>query len=198
MVEVRRRSPTRGTARVPIGVEKALYLAANDPRFRTALLDDRERTVARMKLTDAERATLCAVPRAALEKMIDRLRPQHGRGRFARTVAAASVTLAASLSGAAGCDGDDDDGDAEVDVPPPDTVGDTSDPPDVWYTDVDVPPGDTAGDTADPPPDVEPDVTEEDGADVPLPPVDAGGILPDAPDDDVVDAGDGPDAPEPD
>ncbi len=198
MTEVRRRSPTRGTARVPIGVEKALYLAASDPRFRAALLDERERTVARMKLTDAERATLRAVPRPALERMIDRLQPKaHGRGRFARTVAAASVTLAASLSGAAGCDGGDDDGDAEVDVPPQDTLGDTADPPDVWYTDVDVPPGDTAGDTADPP-DVEPDVAEEDGADVPLPPVDAGGILPDAPDDDVVDAGDEPDADEPD
>jgi hypothetical protein len=184
MTEVRRRSPTRGTARVPIGVEKALYLAARDPQFRAALLDDRERTVGRMKLTEAERTTLRAVPRAALQTMIDRLRPQaHGRGRFARTVAAASVTLAASLSGAAGCVEGDDDGDAAVDVPPGDTAGDTADVP--------LPPVDAGGDLGDVPEplDVEDDgatdAADADGADVPLPPMDAGGILPDAPEDDA-------------
>jgi hypothetical protein len=117
--------------------------------------------------------------------MIDRIRPQaHGRNRFGRAVAAASVTLAASLSGA-GCNEGDDDGDiadtADVDVPPGDVRGDTADVPEPLDTaDVDVPPGDVGGDMADVPEPLDADADEDDGADVPVPPMDAGGILPDA------------------
>ncbi len=88
------------TSRVPIGVEKVLYLAATRPEFRRRLAEDRPAAVAaaKVRLTDAERATLLGVPARALETMIDRLRPaEHGRRRFMKTVAAATVSLAASM-----------------------------------------------------------------------------------------------------
>lgn len=93
------RRPT-DTVRVPIGVEKVLYLAATRPAFRRRLAEDRPAAIAeaRVRLTDAERATLLGVPARSLETMIDRIRPaEHGRRRFMKTVAAATVSLAASM-----------------------------------------------------------------------------------------------------
>jgi hypothetical protein len=148
----------RAKNRVPIGVEKVLYLAATDRKFRSALLDDREATLARagVRLSEVERATLLAVPRAALETMIGRISPErHGKRSFMKTVAAATVSLAAGVA-AAGCNQDDND-------PLPDTVtGDTADVEDV---------DPTRGATADVPDTAEIDTTPEYAP---------GGVMPDA------------------
>jgi len=93
------------TARVPIGIEKVLYLAATNASFRRRLTEDRAGAVAaaKVRLTEAERATLLAVPTRALETMIDGIRPaEHGKRRFMRTIAGATVSLAASVA-AEGC-----------------------------------------------------------------------------------------------
>ena len=143
--------------RVPIGVEKVLYLAASDPQFRAALLADREAALARVgvRLSQVERATLLAVPRTALETMLARISPQrHGKRSFMKTVAAATVSLAASVA-AAGCNQDDQD-------PLPDTANDAADVDDV---------DPTRGATADVPDTAELDATPEYAP---------GGVMPDA------------------
>jgi hypothetical protein len=146
----------KATMRVPIGIEKVLYLAASDAKFRSALLADRAAAVARsgVKLNDIERATLLGVPGPALEAMIARISPQrHGKRSFMRTVAAATVSLAAGVA-AAGCNQDDRDPDIggdhadavedTADVEPPDaTRGATADVPDA--VDIAEPPDYAAG-----------------------------------------------------
>ncbi len=147
----------RAKNRVPIGVEKVLYLAASDPPFRAALLADRETALAQVgvRLSEVERATLLGVPRAALETMIARISPQrHGKRSFMKTVAAATVSLAAGVA-AAGCNLDDQD-------PLPDTTSDAADVDDV---------DPTRGATADVPDTAELDATPEYAP---------GGVMPDA------------------
>lgn len=113
------------TARVPVGVEKVLYLAATSPEFRRRLAADRPAAVAaaRVRLTDAERTTLLGVPARALETMIDRIRPtEHGKRRFMKTIAAATVSLAASIA-SEGCTNDDDwSGGVGPDIPQADDI----------------------------------------------------------------------------
>jgi len=147
----RKRSHPVQTTRVPIGIEKLLYLAATKPEFRKRLLGDRERAIAaaKVRLTEAERSTLLHVPPAALEAMIARISPaRHGQRKFMKTVAAASVSLAAGVLGT-GCVGDDTVTGIRPDVPDEDvtevesvsdiagdTVLDTS-VDDAWTSDAD-------------------------------------------------------------
>jgi hypothetical protein len=110
------------TARVTIGIEKVLYLAASNDAFRSRLLVDREVALAtaRVRLSDVERTTLLGVPRSALETMIAHVSPvRHGKRRLMKTVAAAAISLAAG-TGVPGCGEDGEpapDADtADVDV----------------------------------------------------------------------------------
>jgi len=158
----------KATARVPIGIEKVLYLAASNPKFRSSLLEDRAGAVARsgVRLTDIERSTLLGVPRPALEAMIGRISPErHGKRSFMKTVAAATVSLAAGVV-APGCN---EESGPEPGLDVPDTTeatdADAGDSADVE------PPDGTRGITADVP----------DDADVDVPPEFApGGVMPDA------------------
>jgi hypothetical protein len=163
----------RAKNRVPIGVEKVLYLAATDAGFRRALLEEREATLARsgVRLTNVERTTLLGVPRAALETMISRISPQrHGKRSFMKTVAAATVSLAAGVA-AAGCN--EDEGDRLPDTGDVvETGGDTADVEDI---------DPTRGATADVPDTADVDATPEYAP---------GGVMPDA----DYDAGFEPDA----
>jgi hypothetical protein len=170
------RRAAHGTTRVPIGIEKVLYLAASNDAFRKALLDDRAGTLARsgVRLTDVERATLLGVPGAALETMIGRISPaRHGKRSFMKTVAAATVSLAAGVA-AAGCkeeEGPEPNPDvAEAHDEATDATEATETADAVDTADVEPPDG-TRGITPDVPEDVE-DV-------VPPPDYAAGGVMPD-------------------
>jgi hypothetical protein len=164
------------TARVPIGIEKVLYLAATDPAFRARLHEDRAAAVAgaKVRLSDVERTTLLGVPRPALEAMIARISPEkHGKRKLMKTVAAATVSLAAGVL-TAGCDSDDDwSGGIRPDVPE-DVDAEVETSFDVG--------GDTAWDTH-----VDDGWTSE--ADVDALDVSADGIRPDVDDDGTPDAG---------
>ncbi len=86
---------------VPLGIEKALYLAATDERFKSLLLTDRERALqtAQISLIPSERGVLAAIPDAVLESMIATVRPENTRRRrFMKVVAAAAASLAASAT----------------------------------------------------------------------------------------------------
>lgn len=97
---------------VPVGMERALLLAASDPDFRQALAEDAGAAVARwnLELRPSELAMLRAIPADQLEATIAGLdiTPQNlQRRRFLRSVAAGVATLAAA-DAMLGCDGDDD------------------------------------------------------------------------------------------
>ena len=100
--------PQRGLrqkVRIPVGIERVLYLAAQDEEFRARLAEDREAAVAEagLKLTATEAMVLKSLPAGALEQVIDRVSlPDHGRRRFMKAVAASFVTLAAG-SALGGC-----------------------------------------------------------------------------------------------
>ncbi len=105
---------------VPVGLERVLYAAAEDPAFRDALLDDTEQAIAArgFKLRESERAMLRAVP---LERLlaasdgIDTAPAAVERRGFMRAVAAGAAAVAV-----ANCDGAEDDGlpDSAVDSTP--------------------------------------------------------------------------------
>ena len=94
---------------VPVGVERALFLAAGEPEFKAALLQDRDLAArARgVRLRPSEEAMLRVAPAAQLEAAIARLDtspPNVQRRRFMQAVAVSAAALAAG--GATGC-GDD-------------------------------------------------------------------------------------------
>jgi len=96
----------RGTVKVPVGVEKLLYHATQNPTFRKELLQDRQGAITRsgVQLRPSEEAMLKAVPDAVLERMIDNIIPENPmRRKFMRVVAAAATSLAAGTA-VAGCD----------------------------------------------------------------------------------------------
>lgn len=102
------------TVNVPVGVERALFLAARDPAFRRELLRDRGDAVrARgLVLRDSEAALLRAAPAAQLEAFVDSLDVSPAnveRRTFMGAVAASVAAMAAA--GALGC-GDDVKADA--------------------------------------------------------------------------------------
>jgi len=95
--------------RVPVGVEKVLYLAATDEGFRQALMEDRARAVQQrgLSLRDSELALLAAVPDPQLRVAIDGMdtTPRNVQRRtFMRVVAASAATVAAAE--ALGCSDD--------------------------------------------------------------------------------------------
>jgi hypothetical protein len=101
----------RGAAarEVSVGVERALYLAATEPTFRAALLEDRRSAISErgLGLGSGELAILENVPAATLESMIDAIRVEdHGRRDFMVAVAAVSVGAGAATVVLSGCDGD--------------------------------------------------------------------------------------------
>ena len=161
------------TARVPIGVEKVLYLAATSPAFRRRLAEDRPAAIAaaRVRLTDAERTTLLGVPARALDSMIDRIRPtEHGKRRFMKTIAAATVSLAASVA-SEGCTNDDDwSGGIGPDIPQPDDIAAVEDAGED-EADVTLPPDATEG--------IDAEIDPWDTAEVPVPDTAEDGIRPD-------------------
>lgn len=126
------------TREVPVGVERALYLAATDPSFRGALERDRDRALSErgIRLQPSERAVLGNVSDAALASMIDSIRvPDHRRRKFIKAVAAVSVG-AAGLVYVEGCDMAEDgirpqddgavDGATDADLPAADSTVDAS------------------------------------------------------------------------
>jgi hypothetical protein len=99
----KRRHRYEGKISVPVGLEKLLYLAADDPSFRRRLLDDWRLTVeaAGVSLRPSERAILETGDRDMLARMIDGIVPANPKRRkFMGLVAAAVTSLAA---GTAGC-----------------------------------------------------------------------------------------------
>ena len=95
--------------RVPVGVEKVLFLAATDEGFREALLQDRDRAVEQqgLSLRDSERALLAAVSNEQLCVAIDGMdtsAPNVRRRTFMRVVAASAATVASAA--ALGCSDD--------------------------------------------------------------------------------------------
>jgi len=97
------------TREVPVGVERALYLAATDSTFRAALMKDRRSALAEqgLALGAGERAILETVPAATLASMIDAIRvEEHGRRDFMVAVAAVSAGAGVATVVLSGCDGD--------------------------------------------------------------------------------------------
>jgi hypothetical protein len=100
----------RRTVKIPIGIEKFLCRAAGDPGLRERLMADRGNALAEFQeeLSPSEVAILATVPPDALNTMIASIDlKQHGRRRFFRGVAAASLAATTAL-GAAGCNGEVD------------------------------------------------------------------------------------------
>ncbi|MBI5526885.1 MAG: AgmX/PglI C-terminal domain-containing protein [Deltaproteobacteria bacterium] len=88
--------------KIPVGIEKVLYLAAVDKAFREALFADRSEALSRpgVNLLPDEAAVLKCIPDDRLQAMIAQIDPAaHGR-RFMQKVAACAVALAATTAGA--------------------------------------------------------------------------------------------------
>jgi len=90
----------RRKVKIPIGIEKLLCRAAQDPTLRERLKTDRGAALDQWtdELSSGERAILLAVPYEALVTMIANIDiEKHGRRRFFRGVAAASLAATTAL-----------------------------------------------------------------------------------------------------
>ncbi len=139
----KREKPKFGKVQVPVGLEKILYHAAGDDKFRQLLMRDRDAAIAAsgVKLRDSEQAMLRIASDADLERMIDRIVPSNPRRRkFMGLVAAAAASLAAgTVLVQGGCDtqskgvrpdgdaGTDTDSDTDTDVVDTETYSDSTD-----------------------------------------------------------------------
>jgi hypothetical protein len=150
---------------IPVNVERVLIKAATDEAFRAWLLEDRQAALAEghFQLSDPERAMLANMDRSMLEAMAARFAPGSRRvGRFARKVASAVAGTMLVTTAACG------DGKTDSDVYNPDTVGgiwpdmpEVTDEPDMIDEDVaDIPGWDGPVDGIGP--DVPPDLVDED------------------------------------
>jgi hypothetical protein len=172
----------RAMVKIAAGVEKLLYLAANDDELRAALLADRATALERcgVSLSDSERAMLISTPAAQLEATINALdiRPQNvERRRFLRAVAASAAAVTVGAAAACG-----DDSDSKIDMGT-----------DSWRVadgiSIDDMPHDAPGDVTVPQPDISPVDGIRPGPDrgvdgnkdvaVDLPPAVADGVRPD-------------------
>jgi len=102
----KRRHRYGGKVSVPVGLEKLLYLAADDPSFRRRLLDDWRAAAGGMgiRMRPSELAILETADRDMLARMIDGIVPSNPRRRkFMGLVAAAVTSLAAGTAGCSGC-----------------------------------------------------------------------------------------------
>jgi hypothetical protein len=107
----------RGKIKVPVGLEKALFHAARDDRFKARLLADPQAAISEqgIALRPSEAAILTAISPAGLETMIAGIVPHNPkRRRFMGLVTAAAASLAAGTV-ASGC-GDDDDSTVDTDT----------------------------------------------------------------------------------
>jgi len=97
------------TVNVPVGVERALFVAAGDPVFREALLRDRDAAVRErgMILRDSEAALLRAAPAGQLEAFVDSLDVSPANIERRAFMGAVAASAAAMAAGAAGCSDDD-------------------------------------------------------------------------------------------
>ncbi len=93
---------------LPVGLEKLLYLAAQDKTVKADLLADRQDTIDRLgiRLRPSEAVTLQSVPNSALEAMIDRIRPENPKKRKIMRLVAATVTTLAAGTAVISCDED--------------------------------------------------------------------------------------------
>jgi hypothetical protein len=100
----RKKSTFRMT--VTVGLERLLYFASLNTRFRAALAADRNTAMkaAGLKLSDGEASVLASIDADTLDTMITAVRPQSRPLRpFLRSVAATFVTLATG-SAQVGCE----------------------------------------------------------------------------------------------
>ena len=179
----------RRKVRIPIGIEKVLYLAAADREFREQLFMSRADALpgTGLEVSPAEAMILRSVSEAALRTMVDAIDlKRHRKRRFFRGIAAAS--LAATTATA--CIGESDTATAGGAAPDwPDSSGDViSDVMHVDEIDQDMMPAIDVGSWPDVPPEVQADAVDPDvveGHDGFAP----GGVMPDLVDDlDVIDS----------
>ncbi|MDJ0764559.1 MAG: hypothetical protein QNJ97_16395 [Myxococcota bacterium] len=93
-----RRRRSSEPVQVPVGVEKLLYLAAQDAAFKKKLLRDRPAALAASGVTlrPSETSMLTAISNRAIEKMIAGIVPENPkRRRFMGLVAAAAASIVA-------------------------------------------------------------------------------------------------------
>ena len=102
------------TVNVPVGVERALFLAAGDAQFCEALLRDRDQAVrARgLELRDSEALLLRAAPEAQLRAFVESLdvTPANVERRAFLGAVAASAAAVAAGGALSGCSDDDNGG----------------------------------------------------------------------------------------
>ena len=105
LVGSRRRNAPRVKAEVPVTLERLLMLAAEDKALKAQLLDDPFAAVAArgLALRPSEEAMLRAIPRAALEGMIDRIDVPRQRNRSFAKVVAGAVASGMVLVGTVDC-----------------------------------------------------------------------------------------------
>ena len=94
---------------VPVGLEQLLFLAAQDETLKADLLADRNGTVERLgvQLRPTEATTLGSVSDAALQAMIERIRPDNPKQRRIMRLVAATVTSLAAGTAVIACDESD-------------------------------------------------------------------------------------------
>jgi len=166
----RRKDRERGKIKVPVGLEKVLFHAAQDEGFKKRLFADRAQAIAEsgIRLRPSEEATLKVIPDASLEVMIAGIVPENPRRRkFMGLVAAAAASLAAGTA-ATGCDVSAETKHPAVDAgigPDTDVDGDTD-----TDSDTDTETDSDAGEDGSP---------DTDTVDTDEPYVDAGGVRPD-------------------
>ena len=103
----------RTVSRIPVGMERVLFLAATEPAFHAALAQDPEAAICARGLTlrPSELGMLKAVPLPHLMASIERVDPSPQnveRRSFLRAVAASAMTVAAA-DALAGCKDTDKD-----------------------------------------------------------------------------------------
>ena len=108
-----KRDKQKTMSRIPVGVERVLFLAATDPAFHRALAHDPEAAVTArgLPLRESELAMLKAVPLKMLLASVKQVDPSPEnlqRRTFLRAVAASAMTVAAA-DALAGCKDTDKD-----------------------------------------------------------------------------------------
>ena len=91
--------------KIPIGLEKTLYLAASNDEFRESLLEDREAAVAEAgcALTPVETSLLRSLPESILTSMVAAIDLKaHSRRAFMRNIAAC-ILAGSALIESSGC-----------------------------------------------------------------------------------------------
>jgi len=117
------RRGNKAEAQVPVGLERLLLTAADDPELRARLKADVRAACAGLgfELSASERALLGALTPSALDAMIDRLAPKRQKNkRFLRRVGAAAMVgglliATCQCEDAMECGATDSDSDVDMD-----------------------------------------------------------------------------------